>query len=541
MIFPKHKDLLQSLCWVLFSSIHCVTLFQLADTWILARSPSDKAVQRSQLADPGLHLFLDDAEVQDHPGFVRKVQNPKRIRREPVLRPDRPWEGNAVQLWGSVLYDREENLFKMWYFSANTPLYRSQGRGYFMCYATSRDGIEWKKPELGIVLVEGSSANNIVYPTDDVPAGWGIDPWGVVKDPDDPDPTRRYKMGLYQQRPSKEDSDIEKPNMTREEKNKARKILLQAIRDKHGMYAAFSPDGIHWTSGEKLLVPRGGDAGSMVYDPLGKQYLASTRRYETIMDHYVIGWKGYRRVISLSTSRDFVHWTPLKTILKPDDFDAPRDQMYVMTPFAYGNQYIGFIGMLHSSTELGPTQLATARDLQNWRRVGKREEFLPVGSPGSWDGAWSSLSGNPPVLKGDTLYMWYSGRPQAHGTSGMWRSSIGIVTLRKDGFVALRCGIRGGDVMTEPIEVTGPRLYLNAISYFGRVRLRVIEDGVSIPDGYSFEECNGLERGDETDFEVTWGKDGKNLFPFVGKKIRLHIRADNATSLFSYRFGASGE
>ena len=279
----------------------------------------------------------------------------------------------------------------------------------------------------------------------------------------------------------------------------------------------------------------------MVYDPLGKQYLASTRRYETIMDHYVIGWKGYRRVISLSTSRDFVHWTPLKTILKPDDFDAPRDQMYVMTPFAYGNQYIGFIGMLHSSTELGPTQLATARDLQNWRRVGKREEFLPVGSPGSWDGAWSSLSGNPPVLKGDTLYMWYSGRPQAHGTSGMWRSSIGIVTLRKDGFVALRCGIRGGDVMTEPIEVTGPRLYLNAISYFGRVRLRVIEDGVSIPDGYSFEECNGLERGDETDFEVTWGKDGKNLFPFVGKKIRLHIRADNATSLFSYRFGASGE
>ena len=56
-------------------------------------------------------------------------------------------------------------------------------------------------------------------------------------------------------------------------------------------------------------------------------------------------------IIALSTSEDFVHWTPLKTVLKPDDYDDPIDQMYVMTPFVYGNQYIGFIGMLHSATE----------------------------------------------------------------------------------------------------------------------------------------------------------------------------------------------
>ena len=443
---------------------------------LFGQNLSEKPFARDQLYDAGLHLFLDDEEVQDHPGFVRKIQSPRRIRTEPVLRPDRPWEGHAVQLWGSVLYDQEDALFKMWYFSANTPLYRSQGRGYFMCYATSRDGVEWEKPALGIVPVDGSAANNIVYPTPETPAAWGLDPWGVVKDPHDPNPSRRYKMGMYQQRPSEQESDIETPNMTREEKNKARKTLLRAIRDRHGMYAAFSPDGIHWTSGEKILVPRGGDAGALVFDPLSRGYIASTRRYQTIMDHFVIGWKGYRRVIALSTSRDFVHWTPLKTVLKPDDFDDPRDQMYVMTPFAYGNQYIGFIGMLHSSTELGPTQLASARDLQNWRRVGRREEFLSVGSPGSWDGAWSSLSGNPPILRGNTLHLWYSGRPQAHGTSGMWQSSIGIATLRKDGFVALRSGIRGGDLMTEPVEVLGPKLYLNALSLFGRVQIRVIED-----------------------------------------------------------------
>ena len=67
----------------------------------------------NELYDPGLHLFIDDADVQDHPGFTRMVQRPDRLP-EPVLRGDQPWEG-AVQLWGSVLYDEADGLFKMWY------------------------------------------------------------------------------------------------------------------------------------------------------------------------------------------------------------------------------------------------------------------------------------------------------------------------------------------------------------------------------------------------------------------------------------------
>ena len=38
-----------------------------------------------------------------------------------------------------------------------------------------------------------------------------------------------------------------------------------------------------------------------------------------------------------------------------------------------------------------------------------------------------------------------------------------------------------------------------------------------------------LANGDETDCEVNWG--GKDLEPFVGRKIRLHIEIDNATNL----------
>ena len=112
--------------------------------------------------DPGLHLFVDDDEVQDHPGFTRQVQQPARVQLEPVVRTDRPWEGHAVALWGSVLYDAEENLFKMWYYTYGPT--ESGDAVHFMCYATSTDGLLWDKPDLGIVPWQGSTATNIVYP-----------------------------------------------------------------------------------------------------------------------------------------------------------------------------------------------------------------------------------------------------------------------------------------------------------------------------------------------------------------------------------------
>ena len=218
-------------------------------------------------------------------------------------------------------------------------------------------------------------------------------------------------MGMYQQRPT-EDAPQETPTMDRQARNALRKVLFDKIRDHHGMYAAFSPDGIHWRLDDRNYVPRSGDAGALVYDPMQRRYLATSRRYETFDGPLCARVEAVSPRHCPVQQRGFRPLDALRTIIKPDDFDDPRDQLYVMAPFVYGNQYIGFIGMLHSATELGPVQLATARHLDHWQRVGRREEFLPVGSPGTWDGAWSSLSSNPPALVGDTLYMWYSAVPK---------------------------------------------------------------------------------------------------------------------------------
>ena len=199
--------------------------------------------------------------------------------------------------------------------------------------------------------------------------------------------------------------------------------------------------------------------------------------------------------------------------------------------------------MFRTELDLGLTELTSARAIDHWQRVGKREPFLNVGSPGSWDDGWVTCAANGPIRCGDTLHIYYSGI-RRHGSDRVNRGGIGLVTLRKDGFVALRCGNQGGDVMTEPVAVSGPRLFLNAAVFgtkmgaeLGSVRVRVVVD-IEVPEEFTFETCNGLVRDDQTAFEITWGPDRKNLSHFAGQEVRLHIHADSPTSLYSYRFGS---
>ena len=74
--------------------------------------------------------------------------------------------------------------------------------------------------------------------------------------------------------------------MTREEKNEARKHLFRVIKDQIGGYPVFSPDGLHWTDGEDICVPRAGDGGTLVYDPMERRYIATSRRYGTVLDPF---------------------------------------------------------------------------------------------------------------------------------------------------------------------------------------------------------------------------------------------------------------
>ena len=165
------------------------------------------------------HLLIDDYLVDDIWMIQRTPEEPVKYLNNPVFTEC----GGAT-----ILYDEEEKIFKMWYGIGIKGTFEAKG-----AYAVSKDGINWEKPVLGIVEENGSKDNNLIETT-----GFG----SVMKDPRDPDPARRYKM-------------MTKRAGTETSEGRA--------------FAAFSPDGIHWTDhpGEKSILRFSSDGNGMVlYD-----------------------------------------------------------------------------------------------------------------------------------------------------------------------------------------------------------------------------------------------------------------------------------
>ncbi len=75
-----------------------------------------------------------------------------------ALRFDRPWEG-AFCAYVTVLQDGE--IYRMYY--RGKPSANPDGSlDEVTCYAESRDGIHWEKPDLGLFEVAGTRKNNVI-------------------------------------------------------------------------------------------------------------------------------------------------------------------------------------------------------------------------------------------------------------------------------------------------------------------------------------------------------------------------------------------
>src|SRR5437870_3226388 len=104
---------------------------------------------KAGLDDPNLHLLVDDFEIRSATNLLRVLNKPSK-HPQPVLTPDKPWEGDRAQAWGSVIQE-PDGLLRIWYFAFNTERSTNElDRGGY-AYAESRDGIHWSKPDLGVV------------------------------------------------------------------------------------------------------------------------------------------------------------------------------------------------------------------------------------------------------------------------------------------------------------------------------------------------------------------------------------------------------
>src|SRR5437868_3526127 len=132
------------------------------------------------------NLYLEMHAGQKHPG-------------NPVLKRGAPGtpDDYRAQYLGSVI--RDDGKFKMWYIAADAEAIKALGRGgssvkgWRIAYAESADGIHWTKPNLGLVDYQGNRNNNLVSVSPPQVTGWHVI---VIREPDDPDASKRFKMML---------------------------------------------------------------------------------------------------------------------------------------------------------------------------------------------------------------------------------------------------------------------------------------------------------------------------------------------------------
>ena len=459
-------------------------------------------------------LFVDDAIIASTENLKRVIHQPKKYEHNPILLPVKPWEGQYTLLYGTVIRDEEEGIWKMWYSTMNHFRYIQKifPESTYLCYATSRDGLNWEKPDLGVVSYRGHTQNNIVLEGTNAPdlGIYGIlDAVSILKDIRDPDPTRRYKLMVWRHNQKFEDT-------------KSSYVLEGEHRMGH--YVAFSPDGIRWSKPERLVFPYlpVRDTMSLMWDPGSAKYVAFVKQQ-------VDG----KRARFITESDDFLNWTTPKQILVSDERDGRAVEMYHNTGFPYEGMYLGLLTVFHPEPLDNiylDLQLISSRDRRKWDRVGDRTPFLPVGRRDiDWDFGFHSPSSGPPIRVGDELWFYYSGRAYRHPVDGQSREpnkgAIGLAKLRLDGFVSMDAGSEEGTLTTVPFRFSDPAVYVNADASKGDMRVDVLDErGTAV-----------IQSSKLTSDAIRWR--AADLSKLRGQTVRLRFHLRNA-SLYSFGFDA---
>lgn len=485
--------------------------------------------------------FVDDYLVAETHGLHKRLHQPVKHVGNPILEGEGD-EGEYIVLHGSVIWDADDELHKIWYMA----------RGGYR-YATSRDGLHWEKPDLGI-FPDGGRPNNVVFrgpfPEAYVARHVGVQGISVILDSQCEDPQERYKLFTFCVAFPGAPPAIERECA-------------------YGYYTATSPDGLHWQCRRDAVLtkerddPLMSDCNTCAYDPLGKRFMAFTKRHvlrgDGIGDQDTI-----QRARGLSFSPDFRQWSRPVTCLMPDDGDARDLNMYRQTGWVYEGMYLGLIECYYSSHKnrtmpmCRDVQLVSSRDGEHWFRAGGRETFLPIGGGGAWDAYMLDTPSNGPFLKGDELWFYYGGRRKHHNyLEGVFkaeddeeRAAIGLAVLRRDGFVSYDTGPGAGTLLTKPFRFEQARtLHLNADTAKGQVQVEVVsvcedEDIAkrstlrdwAIQYGEAHPEFGTTDSvpcgADDTDHRVVWCR-GQDLSRLAGRMVALRFHLTDA-SLFSW-------
>jgi len=445
-------------------------------------------------------LFLDSLFHAASEGTELIVQRPKKSG-QPIFVADSvaPWEARFIGPYCTIFWD--DGRYRMWY-ESHPVKDRSRNVG-LLCYAESEDGVEWKRPDLGIIAFNGTTANNIVYPTPGEEFHGGT----VFKDPI-ASPHERYKL-------------IFAPGGV-------------------GVYTAYSPDGLRWTlcSNNPILLNQSDTQNVCFWDEDRCRYVWYGRLNVPRTD------PTRSRTIGRSETECFSEWPVARSVIAFDENDPDDMDIYTNAASKYplaGNAYIILMSCYHHEADTLDIQLATSRDGVSWNRL-DRKPFIPLGASGSFDsGLIHSIVGQ--FRQDDTWWIYYRGSDSLHGSHGSageisQGGTISRASLRVDGYVALE--VRGqGWLETPLLGYVGDTLRLNLACNSGGHCVVELQDadGRVLP-GYGAQDCDPVT-GDDLNHIVTWG--GRRFIRETPKG-RLRIRFElNRVNLYAFGFTSSDD
>ena len=511
----------------------------------------------------GKQLFIDDHVVESTASISRVLNRPVKHPGGPVLRPERKWEGNFASV-SSVIYDPEDVLFKMWYVPSLITAQRPSGpleeyesllraSNYreeldLTCYAVSRDGVHWERPELGLAEFEGSNRNNIISDMS-VRSEGGLYNSGrapnAFRDHREQDPARRYKALGY----------------------------ARAANGQTGICLYFSADGLDWKEypGNPVMVGTSDTHTVLGWDPSRKKYVAYLRP----------GWKDYgeavaaydgippevraaslpshtpdqlapragrirKRTIGFSASEDFIHWSPIEPALIPDSVDPVDLQFYGMPALLYEGIYLGFPWVFRTNSLTMESHFAYSRDGREFQRLPDRGPYIPLGANGTWDDGCVYV--RQPLVHDGKIWFYYLGVNWRHGVEDLLaegenaEAAVGLATLPLDGFVSLDAGPNPGTMITRPLIFEGNRLLVSfedsqkgsaGVDHHSSLRVEVLDSDGEPLEGYGLEDMEPVTRT-VAGQPISWGGSA-DLSNLAGQPVQLRFHLRNG-KFYSFQF-----
>lgn len=449
-------------------------------------------------ADDSKLLLLDSRLIEQVRGARLTVGQVEKHSGDPLFSADRPWEQRLDNVYANVIFDEDAKLFKCWYSPfifdgaiENTPRDQrdrvtyveawrktTKPREMGLCYATSADGIVWKKPSLRLYEYKGSLDNNLTLR---IPPE-GPHGTGVFRDERETDSRRRYKAFFSMN---------------------------------GGLWLSCSPDGLAWDAATRCegTEVAGDTHNNLLWSSARQRYVAFTRT-----------WGDGIRQVARTETVDLRAWTKPQVVLQGED---ARHQTYAMLVFHYAQVYLGLLMIFDTTSDRIHCELAWSPDTIEWHRVSPGTPLIANGPPDSYDFGCVFAAAYP-ILQAGRILLYYGG---SNGPHGNWRDSFlcrAELPIDRWAGYAPESTDAPGHLVTRPLLCTGGTLHVNADAQGGALRVSVLDE-----NGVMLAESEPIHTN-VTDGAVRWTT-GNNLAALVDRTIQFHFELDRSR-LYAIRF-----